>query len=189
MTKTEDLYTELDTKLAIAGIEISVSETHGTLVGVIANHLKSGVSPDLLKLIDPQADSNEARFGQLQVSLQEIHRQVSEQFFETPEEFELLLPSDDEELVIRTEALAGWARGYLLGLLYNNKFSIDQLPENGPEIARDIMAIAELGDADEAGDQEDWAMNELQEYIKVGAQLVFESIYSERAIDTPIQKH
>jgi uncharacterized protein YgfB (UPF0149 family) len=185
MNNTADLYTELDTNLAVAGVELCVSEAHGTLVGAIANHLKSGIGPDLLKLIEPRADVAEPHFAQLQTNIHAHHRQLSEQFFESSEDFELLLPTDDEALTVRAEALAAWARGYLLGLLYNNAFSIDQLPESGPEIARDIMAIAELSDSDDAGDQEDWALAELQEYVKVGVQLIFESIYSARASDFP----
>jgi uncharacterized protein YgfB (UPF0149 family) len=58
---------------------------------------------------------------------------------------------------------------------------LDQLPENGPEIVRDIMQIAEAAAGAEDEKEEDWALAELQEYIKVGVQLVFEHIYSERS--------
>lgn len=189
MNNAVDRYTQLEATLALAGLELSVSEVHGTVVGAIANHMKSGITPDLIKLIEPQADAGDGRLNQLSESLYEIYREASEQLLEAKETFELLLPDDDEALETRVDGLASWARGYLLGLLYNNAFSVDQLPESGAEIARDMMQIAEAapGEGDER--EEDWALAELQEYIKVGTQLIFEFIYSERASDAPTQQH
>jgi len=188
MNNAVDRYTQLEAALSLAEIEISVSEVHGTIVGAIANHMKSGVTPDLLKLIEPQADPNEGRFSQLNDTVYDLYRVTTEQLLEGQESYDLLLPDDDESLDNRVEGIATWARGYILGLLYNNAFSIDQLPESGDEIARDIMQIAEAsaGDSDER--EEDFALAELHEYIKVGSQLIFEFIYSERSSDTPKQQ-
>ena len=163
----------------LAKLEISPSEVHGTVVGAIANHLKSGILPDLLKLIEPEAQGEQ--YLQLSETLQEVYRETSESLFESNDAFELVLPHDDEPLHVRVEGLAGWARGYMLGLLHNQAFGIDQLPENGAEIARDILQISEAAAGDDGERQEDWALGELHEYIKVGAQLIFEFIYSERA--------
>ncbi|MBT8116098.1 MAG: YecA family protein, partial [Arenicella sp.] len=150
-----------------------------TIAGAIANHLKSGISPDLLKLLDPEAQHGQ--YGQLQETLQEIYRDTSDSLFASDDSFDLVLPDEDEALEIRVEGLASWTRGYLLGLLHNNAFGIDQLPESGAEIARDMMQIAEASAGADAEREEDWALGELHEYIKVGAQLIFEFIYSERS--------
>ncbi len=188
MNNAVDLYTQLEATLSLADIEISVSEVHGTIVGAIANHMKSGVTPDLLKLIEPQASPEDGRFSQLKDTLYDIYRITTEQLLEGQESYDLLLPDDDESLDSRVEGIATWARGYILGLLYNNAFSIDQLPESGAEIARDLMQIAEAGAGDGEEREEDFALAELHEYIKVGSQLIFEFIYSERASDTPKQQ-
>lgn len=183
MMNATDTYVQLESALTLANLEISPSEVHGTVVGAISNHLKSGVSPDLLKLIEPGAAAEE--YSQLSESLQEIYRQTSESLLDSDEGFELVLPDDDESLHARVEGLAGWARGYLLGLLHNNAFGIDQLPENGAEIARDILQISEAAAGADGEQQEDWALGELHEYIKVGVQLIFEFIYAERAGNAP----
>jgi len=182
-----DRYTQLQDGLAMAGLEISASEVHGTLIGAIANHMKSGQTPDLLKLVEPNSSADDGRYARLAEALYEIYRESTEQLLEAKQSFDLLLPDDDEPLDVRAEGLATWARGYILGLLYNDKFSVDQIPESGAEIARDIMQIAEA--AAGAGDEqeEDWALAELHEYIKVGSQLIFEFIYSERASEAPDQ--
>ena len=46
-----DRYTQVETTLALTGLELSVSEVHGTVVGAIANHLKTGLTPDLLNCL------------------------------------------------------------------------------------------------------------------------------------------
>lgn len=180
-----DRFTQIEATLALAGIELSASETHGTIVGAIANHMKSGITPDLLKLIEPSAGAEDPKFAQLKDLLYDLYRENTEVLLESTAGFTPLLPGEDESLSARVEGLATWCKGYLLGLLYNNAFSIDQLPDGGAEIARDMMEIAEAGAG--AGDEteEDWALSELEEYIKVGAQLIFEFIYSERAAVAP----
>ena len=100
-----------------------------------------------------------------------------------------MLPNEDEAIDIRVDGIATWCKGFTLGLLYNNQFSIDQLPEQGAEIARDMMEIAEAAAGQGDEQEEDWALAELEEYVKVGSQLIFEFIYSERASQAPEQTH
>jgi len=185
MTNSVDRYTQVEATLALASLELTVSEVHGTIVGAIANHLKTGLTPDLLKLIEPSADVNDGRFSQLNELLYDLYRENSEALFESKDGYDLLLPDDDENIDVKVEGLATWSKGYLLGLLYNDLFSIDQLPESGAEIARDMMEIAEAGAGADDEQEEDWALGELHEYIKVGSQLIFEFIYSERSSDAP----
>jgi len=186
MTNLSDRYTQIEATLALAGVEdLSPSELHGTVVGAIANHLKSGVTPNLLNLIKPEADANDGRFSQLTELLYELYRETSDLLFDSKEGFDLVLPADDESIETRVDGIAAWCKGYVLGLLYNNLFSIDQLPENGAEITRDLLEISEATAGADSEKEEDWALAELHEYVKVGAQLVFEFIYSERTVDTP----
>jgi len=164
----------------LAGIEeLTPSEVHGTIVGAMANHMKSGITPDLLKLIEPTADAKDGRFTQLSDMLYELYRDTSELLIETKDGFDLILPDEDESIDVRVNGIATWCKGYLLGLLYNNAFGIDQIPESGAEIARDLMEIAEAAAGADDENEEDWALAELHEYIKVGSQLIFEFVYSE----------
>lgn len=185
MSISVDRYIQIESALVLAGSEVSVSEVHGLIVGAIANHMKSGQTPDLLQLLEPNADANNGPYAQLSDVLYDLYRENSGFLLEAKEGFDLLLPDDDESLENRTEAIAAWSKGYMLGLLYNNAFSLDQIPENGSEIARDIMQISEVSAGEDNEQEEDWALAELQEYLKVGCQLIFEFIYSERSSDAP----
>lgn len=187
MSSTQDRFVQLEAAISLSGIELLAAEVHGTIVGAIAHHMKTGIGPNLLQLIEPQADAGSGQYAPLNELLYDLYRENSETLLEGKENFDLLLPDDEASLEERTNSLAAWARGYMLGLLHSDTFSIDQLPESGPEIARDIMQISEAaaGEDDEA--EEDWALAELQEYLKVGTQLIFEFIYSARATQTPEQ--
>ena len=187
MSSNIDRFTQLEAAISLTGLEIPPSEVHGTVVGAIAHHMKSGVSPNLLQLIAPDADSGSGPFAPLNELLYDLYRENSEHLLEGKENFDLLLPDEDAAQSERTDSLAAWSRGYLLGLLHSDTFSIDQLPESGAEIARDIMQISEASAGADDETEEDWALAELEEYVKVGAQLIFEFIYSERASEAPGQ--
>ena len=186
MSNLVDRYTQIDAALASADIaELSPSEVHGTIIGAICNHMKSGQTPDLVKLIEPEAAPNDGRFNQLSAALYDLYRENTELFLESKDGFGLILPDEDAPIDLRVEGIATWCKGFLLGLLYNNAFSIDQIPESGSEIVRDMMEIAEAAAGADDENVEDWALAELEEYVKVGVQLVFEFIYSERSSDAP----
>ena len=185
MTNSVDKFTQIEATLALAAIDLTPSEVQGTIVGAIANHLKTGLSPDLLALIEPQADKNDGRYSQLTSMLYDMYRETSEILFNGGEGFDLILPDDDEAISQQVDGIATWSKGFLLGLLHNDAFGIDQLPESGAEIARDLIEISEAGAGDAPEDEEAWALAELQEYVKVGSQLIFEFIYSERSSEAP----
>lgn len=186
MSNLVDRFTQIQATLDLAGIEeLGASEVHGTILGAICNHMKSGQTPDLLKLIEPSADQNDGRLNQLNETLYELYRDNTEMLLESKQGFALILPSEDESIEIRVDGIAMWCKGFLLGLLYNNAFSIDQIPESGAEIVRDMMEIAEAAAGADEENEEDWALAELEEYVKVGSQLVFEFIYSERSKEAP----
>ena len=177
-------YTQLDSALNLANRSESSSEIHGLIIGCVSNHLATGIKPALVELFTG-GETQEDISGLVDL-IYEIYRENSELLFNSDDMFDLLLPDDDATVALRTEALAEWCQGYMLGLLHSDKLTIDQLPEDGPEIARDIMSISEAGPSDGDDAQKDeWALAELQEYVKVGVQLIFEFIYQSRAAKQP----
>ena len=177
-------YTQLGSALNLASRSESPSEVHGLIIGCVSNHLATGIKPVLIDLLT----GGEAQDGisSLVDLIYEIYRENSELLFNNDDIFDLFIPDDDETIALRTEALAEWCQGYMLGLLHSDKLTIDQLPEDGPEIARDIMSISEAGPSEGDDAQKDeWALAELQEYVKVGVQLIFEFIYQGRASKQP----
>lgn len=184
-----DQHQQLEASLSLAGLLQPSSEVHGMLVGCIANHMFTAQAPDLIRLLFGENITSKGQ-QPLQELLTEVYRDTSELLLENDDNFQLMLAEPETKLSIRTESLADWCRGYLLGLLQNETVSIDQLPEDGPEIARDILAISEAAPQEEGSEEEEWALAELEEYVKVGAQLIFEFIVrlrSEQQEPAPLQ--
>jgi uncharacterized protein YgfB (UPF0149 family) len=181
-----DQYLQLESSLQLAGLHQPTSEVHGMIVGSIANHMYTSKAPNLLEMLVGNNNAEDA-LKPLQELLNEMYRTNSESLFENGENYELLLVDEDAKLSVRTESLADWCRGYLLGLLFGDVVSIDQLPEEGSEIVRDLLAISEAGPNDEEDEDEEdeWALAELEEYVKVGSQLTFESIVRFRSSQQP----
>ena len=184
-----DQHQQLEASLHLAGLFQPSSEVHGMIVGCIANHMFTSKAPDLIRLLVGE-NANAKGLQPLQELLNEVYRETSETLLENDDGFQLMLAESEAKLSVRAESLADWCRGYLLGLLQNETVSIDQLPEDGPEIARDILAISEAAPQEEESEEDEWALAELEEYVKVGTQLIFEFIVrlrSEQKEPVPIQ--
>jgi len=93
--------------------------------------------------------------------------------------FQLLLPDDDTALEIRTAALADWCHGFMHGLA--SAGGADQGPfsdalESGDvgEIIEDFGQITRAGAGTEQGNEAEQFFAELEEYVRVSVQLVYE---------------
>ncbi len=92
-----------------------------------------------------------------------------------------MLPDDDEHLGERTAALAHWCSGFLYGLGVSGVTESTQLPGEAAEVLGDLAKIASVDyELDEPGEAEEQAYEEVVEYVRVGALLVFESLRGPR---------
>ncbi len=147
-------YQQIESSLHLAGLFQPSSEVHGLIVGSIANHMLTSKAPNLMNLLIGGTEEQLKEHEPLQELLNEIYRDTSETMLENNDEYQLLLVDADAQLSVRTESLADWCRGYLFGLLQNDSVSIDQLPEEGSEIARDILAISEASSSEEETEED-----------------------------------
>jgi uncharacterized protein YgfB (UPF0149 family) len=105
--------------------------------------------------------------------LDQMARQIGEELADPELGFEPLLPADDRPLPERVGALVDWCRGFLGGFGLGGAAVHGRLSDEGQEILRDLGTIASstihLGDADEDED----ALIEVHEFIRMGAMLLF----------------
>ena len=168
-------YDQLQAALQEAGLELNASEVHGTICGSICNQMKTRVSPNLQQLLTAGTEVSGQTLVPLRNELESLLQQTADSLYRNVSEFNLLLPDENESLSVRLRTLADWCRGFMIGLLNKESFSIDQLSTDSAEMARDIMAVAELEPAQDEEDSE-WDFAEVEEYVKVGVQLIFEEI-------------
>jgi yecA family protein len=87
--------------------------------------------------------------------------------------FRPLLPDDDYAIEQRLEALIAWVRGFLEGMALSAGESLGQAPDEIRELIEDLVAISQLSDEEEQGDESEHQLMEIIEYVRLGALSVF----------------
>ncbi len=169
-------YNEFEAQLQQLGSSLAGSECHGMLCASLSSPRQtaaSGVSPTLfgeeteILVQDPVMARMLARLMLLSAGWLE----------QGSYDFVLFLPDDDQPLEARSTALADWCRGYVMGLVEAGITDFDSLPEDASEVIRDLVAISELETSDtEQGDGTDDDLMQIEEFVRVGVQLVYENL-------------
>jgi uncharacterized protein YgfB (UPF0149 family) len=173
MAPTEPLgYDELDAALVRLRVGADASELHGSLCGYLAG----GGALDTQSLLAAlQLDGSEAIVvgPQEQAMFEQLALQARDGLADPEFGFEPLLPADDRPLAERAESLAQWCRGFLGGFGLAGAGTHAQLSAEASEILRDLTAIAgaAFDFGDEAEDED--ALIELHEFVRMGAALLF----------------
>ena len=74
----------------------------------------------------------------------------------------------------RTHALGDWCRGFTLGIGWNGKTTMPAFGEGATEALSDIAHIALAEPGTDPPETEERALVELEEYLRVSVQLIYE---------------
>jgi uncharacterized protein len=164
-------YDELDGATSRMRLGCGASELHGSLCGYLAG---GGIPRAQQLLAALQLDGEGAAPSAAdQDLLDRLQQQAAGELADVELGFEPLLPADDRPLAERAEALADWCRGFLGGFGLAGAPAHATLSEEAQEVLRDLGAIAsaafDFGDADEDED----ALIEVHEFVRVGAMLLY----------------
>jgi len=165
------------------GSELSPSEVHGTLCGILCGkgdiNLHEWLSLTLFRADDDTSKAVNAR----ELLLEAIAESFKSFFLETLRalsdnnlNFYPLLP-DDESETIRLAAIAEWAQGFLMGLSLAGIKDFSDYPGEVKEFIEAMASIATVDDYELAGDDSDEeAIIEFIEFIRIGVLLINEEI-------------
>ena len=163
-------YVGLQARLDLNGKGFSAAELHGTLTGLIcAGWLETEL--DSCQALLGQDTIENAIENDLLTGLMGLIRQTLDA---GNLEFRLLLPGDDEPLETRAQALADWCQGCVMGLHHGDRFKTAGL---GDEIAQFLSDLEQIGIVEVGSDspeEQERALFELEEYTRLGVQMVFE---------------
>ncbi|MFV1997557.1 MAG: UPF0149 family protein [Acidiferrobacterales bacterium] len=173
---TTDLpdYDQANAAMEAAGFESSAAEVHGTICGVLA-------SPDAEK-----TDWLAAVTGADGGAVEGLPKPVSEQFLVLYQgsrqalndeniSFALFIPeADNSGIKVRTDAVAAWCRGFLMGLSAGGLKEFATLSDSVREALEDLLDIAEVVAEENEDEQQEQALVELEEYVRVVVQLIFD---------------
>jgi len=171
MAAAEIGYDELDTLTLRLRLGTDASELHGSLCGFLAGGGTPGRGSVLATLqLDGEAVTPTAADLEL---LDQLAQQSLDEFDDADLGFEPLLPPDDRPLADRAEALVQWCRGFLGGFGLAGATAHAGLSDEAQEILRDLGTIAASAfDFGEQAEDED-ALIEVHEFVRVGAMLLF----------------
>jgi hypothetical protein len=149
--------------------------------GEICRRASFGQDIDLSGLMgipDPEAGSVRGLLELVDALLEETRREL-----DAGMHFELLLPADEESVDERTASLADWARGFVLALLRGDNAAMTGLEGDSGEFMQDLIKIGEAQAGGES-EEDERALAEIEEYIRVGVQLVFEELQPDPQAET-----
>lgn len=169
----------LEESLQRCGASWGASQAHGLLAGRLC---VAGVAagPDWLLQVLEGVEQNNALRGECQKMLDTLYQAAFWQLSERLSEFALLMPDDESAVDERTIALAHWCEGFLHGLVASKapaalKTRLAADPLDG--IIKDLLQITRAGSEEDADDEEnEAALFELVEYVRVATQLCYEEL-------------
>lgn len=175
-------YETLSERLADAGVLVSLAELHGGVCGVMCAGGRAAADRWLDHSLGESRSRAERTLGD---ALRDLERDAWRTLSASELVFVPLLPGEDRELDAQVRGLAQWCHGFLSGLGFGGvSMSEEAVPGADAaaalkEITRDFAEISRAGVGDEdAADPEQagFALAELQEYVRVSVQLVFEHL-------------
>ncbi|MFQ5994289.1 MAG: UPF0149 family protein [Acidiferrobacterales bacterium] len=165
------VHDELERLLQDAGAVIGASEVHGIVAGVMST--TAGANSDYLSSLFGNA-AETALSDDLKQTLTALYDDTRSAFEDEGFTFPLLLADDTRGATERTASIAAWSRGFVLGLTQGGIRNLDDLPGDAAEIVRDLMKIGEArSDLQDNTEQASRDLAEIEEYVRVGVQLVY----------------
>ncbi len=169
----------LEDALRQCGSNWDASQTHGLLSGRLAIAGADGGFDWLSQVLDGTEQVDTMR-AECESMLGQLFEATYRQLAERQSGFEPLLPSEDDCTAIRATALAHWCEGFLHGLVaanHGDELKTRLAAEPLADIIKDMLQITRAStDEDDDTESDDSAYNELVEYVRVAAQLVYEDL-------------
>jgi uncharacterized protein len=167
-------FDEFANHLLDQGLLASPSQLHGCLCGLLGAGAPAQPEYGLDALT--QALDLEVH-GELASRIMQLYTVTVAALHDEEFTFLPLLPDDEEEIALRTAALANWCDGFLAGFAYASAAADSNgsaLSQETGEILRDIAAMAQAEPAaDESEEEAEDSYIELMEYLRVAVVNVF----------------
>ena len=184
---------QIKTDLVILGSELSPSEVHGTLCGVLCGRNDITIHEWLLLALLADSDDAVQAVKDRELLLDAISNSFKPFFIATISaladnnlNFHPLLP-DNEDAAVRLQAVSEWAQGFLMGLTLAGIKTFSDYPDEVSEFIEAMTSISSAADYELAGDDSDEkAIIEFTEFMRMGVLFINEEINPMRIpVDIP----
>ncbi|MFC0119905.1 UPF0149 family protein [Pseudoalteromonas xiamenensis] len=164
-------YQEAQMLLEKQDIFVAPSEVHGTISGLLACGLSID-EKEYLTLLSDVFNEGQAFSTELKDLFSNLYTQVVEGFTDEEFHFDLYLPSGDETLTDQANGLVSWVAGFMLGFGLKQK-DYGKLSADVKEIIKDFTEISRLDTTFDDGEEDEAALHEIIEYVRVSSLLCF----------------
>ncbi|HCU88722.1 MAG TPA: hypothetical protein DGR97_02190 [Gammaproteobacteria bacterium] len=175
MTKYFDnaLYESVESSLSLMGSDISASECHGMLCGILCSEQQFDAGIWLSHAVG-YGDGFSGHDLGAGHALTQLLDDTVDGFSTDDFSLQLLLPSDDHSLRLRAQALGCWCRGFLSGYGLGGLDDLKLLSDDSQGFLRDLVEIGRV-DLDKVSEVDDeFAFVEICEYTRMGTLLLRE---------------
>jgi uncharacterized protein len=161
---------DIDALIMRLRLGTEASELHGSLCGYLAGG-GSLRGTSVLAALQLDGEATDPSADDLAL-LDRLARQSETELADPELGFEPLLPEDDRPLEERAEAMVDWCRGFLGGFGLAGTAAHAQLSDEAQEVLRDIGTIAASSFDFGSEDEDEDALIEVQEFVRVAAMLL-----------------
>jgi uncharacterized protein YgfB (UPF0149 family) len=155
---------------------IEAAEAHGTLAGALCALGAYSIEDWLAEILPDGLEAAAAPSG-----LGGLYADTCAALRGDGMEFDLLIPEDEVSIEERTRALSLWCNGFLYGLGTTGAADPGRLSGEAGEVVRDLTEITRAGvDAADGAEENEAALAELVEFVRIGVQLLFEETGRQR---------
>ncbi|MBT5229320.1 MAG: UPF0149 family protein [Methylococcales bacterium] len=163
--------------------EMTVSEAHGVLCGVLVVNLQAEAKLWVTEVVE-EYDPNDVLLAEKLPVLNDLYQATVASITDAQMGFELFLPADEQLLTIRTEAMKTWVEGFLYGVALGN-FDMNKLSADGKEVIRDFTELTKIDvsdmEIDEVGEN---SLIEIIEYLRVTVMFLAQELHPASSEET-----
>jgi uncharacterized protein len=169
-------YAEIQQLLTAARALVDAAEAHGTLAGALCALDAYSIEDWLAEILPDGASAAAAP-----PTLGGLYTETRAALRSGGMEFDLLIPEDEAPIEERTRALSLWCNGFLYGLGTTGAADPAGLSTDAGEVVRDLTEITRAGvDVADGAEENEAALAELVEFVRVGVQLMFDEAGRQR---------
>ena len=166
-------FDEFADHLVDQGMLVSPSQLHGCLCGVLC----AGAPTEAEYGLDALSQALDiVMHGELASRIMQLYTVTEVALKDEEFTFLPLLPDDDEEIGLRTSALASWCGGFMSGFAYviaGDEATAAALSQDTGEVLKDVAAMAQAHADDESEEDAEDSYIELVEYLRAAVVNVF----------------
>ncbi len=155
-------------------VELGSCNPPAELHGIICGQLSAGIrlsATGWITLAVEQMEVTELP-DESRAMLQALYDQTLKQLLGGEYGLRLLLPDEEDEIEVRSEALGQWCHGFLAGFGLANVKG-DELSEEVIDVLQDFAAIAQIDLDLEEAEENEVGLMEVSEYVRMASLTVF----------------